>query len=138
LQNLLEEVELWYFVDTEVAPPIDLKDLVEHTKKSIKVKQIILDMVKDHLIPHITKKKMVKEMFDAMVMLYRSVNVSHKMLLKNKLIGTPMGKIDTMVSYLMKITELRDQFALIGEEVDESDLIWITLNEFGPLCHHFI
>jgi 2-phosphoglycerate kinase len=94
--------------------------------------------VKDHLIPHIAKKKMVKEMFDALVMLYQSVNLSHKMLLKNKLTGTRMSKTNTVASYLMKITELRDQLAAIGEHIDESELVWITLNGFGPSWHHFV
>jgi hypothetical protein len=29
LQNLLEETEQWYLVDTEITPPIDPKDLEE-------------------------------------------------------------------------------------------------------------
>ena len=32
---------------------IDLKDMIECIKKSAKVNLIILDSVKDHLIPHI-------------------------------------------------------------------------------------
>jgi len=70
LQNLLEEVELWYLVDKDVTPPTNPKDLVEHTKKSVKEKWIVLDLVKDHLILHIAGKKMVKDMYDAFVTLY--------------------------------------------------------------------
>ena len=33
---------------------------------------MIMDAVKDHLIPHLFKKKMTKEMFDALVSLYQS------------------------------------------------------------------
>jgi hypothetical protein len=63
-RNLLEEVELWYLVDTEVTPPTNPKEMEKHTKKSTKVKQIIHDLMKDLLIPHIAKNKTVKEMFD--------------------------------------------------------------------------
>jgi hypothetical protein len=32
---------------------------------------MIMDAIKDHLIPHISKKKTAKEMFDALVGLYQ-------------------------------------------------------------------
>jgi hypothetical protein len=59
--------------------------------------------VKDHLIPHIIGKS-TKEMFNALTTLYQSVNISRKMLLKNKLTQTHMSNSNTMASYLMKIT----------------------------------
>jgi hypothetical protein len=33
LQNLLEEIELWYIVDMEVTSPTNPKNLVEYTKE---------------------------------------------------------------------------------------------------------
>lgn len=129
---------MWYLVDKEVTPSTNPKDFVEHTKKLAKAKQIIFDSVKDHLIPHIAEKKRVKEMFDALVTLSQSVNLSRKVLLKKKLTGTHMSKIDTVASYLMKITELRDQLATIGDNIYESKLVRITPNSFGPYWHHFV
>ena len=41
------------------------------------------------------------------------MNVSCRMLLKNELIGTCMDNIDIVVSYLMKITKLRDRITTI-------------------------
>jgi hypothetical protein len=38
-------------------------------KKEIKAERVLLDSMKDHLIPHLMEKKMVKEMFDALVSL---------------------------------------------------------------------
>jgi hypothetical protein len=60
-QMLLVEVDLWGFIENKVTPPIDLIQLVKHNKKA-KAKRIILDSVKDQLIPHITEKKTVKDM----------------------------------------------------------------------------
>jgi hypothetical protein len=39
-----------------VTPPTDPKDLAAHDLKDMKARRIILDIVKDHLIPHISKK----------------------------------------------------------------------------------
>lgn len=95
----------------------------------------------DHLISHIAKKKTTKEMFNALVMLYQSVHLSginNKMLLKNKLADIGMSKTNTVVIYLMKIRELGDQLTAIEKEIDESELVWITLTGFGLLWHHFV
>ena len=44
--------------------PTDPVQLVEHKKMMAKTKQVILKVVKDYLIPHITMKTIGKEMFD--------------------------------------------------------------------------
>lgn len=58
--------------------------------------------------------------------------MSRKILLKNKLTRTHMSKTDIVGSYIIQVTELRDQLATIGKETDEIELVQITLNGFGP------
>jgi hypothetical protein len=73
------------------------------------VMQALLDSVKDYIIPHITKKKTAKEMYNALATLYQSVNVYMKVLLRNKLTTlttTCMSKTDIVATHLMKLTEL--------------------------------
>jgi hypothetical protein len=82
-----------------------------------KMKGVILDFMKDHLLPHIYGKTTDKDMFDALVTLYQSENINQKMLLQNKIRATCMGRIDTVATYMMKIIEFHDQLAVIGEEV---------------------
>jgi hypothetical protein len=53
LQMLLEEAKIWEHVEKEIVAPTDPKLLATHVKKEAKAKRIILDSVKDHLIPHI-------------------------------------------------------------------------------------
>ena len=53
---LLEKFELWDIVEKTGVPPTDPKHLVKFKKKNIKAKRIIIDAIKDHLIPHITGK----------------------------------------------------------------------------------
>jgi hypothetical protein len=81
----LKEYDLWELVDKVVAPLIDPADLVVHQKKEIKAEQVLLDLVKDHIIPHLSEKKMTKEMFDSLVGLFHSTNMNRKMVLINKL-----------------------------------------------------
>jgi hypothetical protein len=64
--------------------------------------------------------------------------MSKRMLLRNKLIKTHSCKTDTIASYLMKITELRDQQVAIGNNIEENELVWISVNGFGPSWHQFV
>jgi hypothetical protein len=65
---------------------------------------MIMDSIKDHLIPHIYDKNMMKEMFDNPVGLYHRKNINMKMILHNKLRYIEMTISDTITSYLMKVT----------------------------------
>jgi hypothetical protein len=49
--------------------------LVEYKKKMDKINKVILDYMKDDLIPHITGKTMGKKIFDSLVTLYQSENI---------------------------------------------------------------
>jgi hypothetical protein len=41
-----------------------------HNKKVVNAKQILLDSMNDHLIPHFAKKKTAKDMYDALGTFY--------------------------------------------------------------------
>jgi hypothetical protein len=43
-----------------------------------------------------------------------------------------MGNMDNVVSYLTKITELKDQFSTIETKVEDQELVSIALNELVP------
>jgi hypothetical protein len=60
------------------------------------------------------------------------------MLLKNKLTTTHMSDTDMVASYLMKITELRDQLVAIGMKVMDEELVPIALNGFSSPWEPFV
>jgi hypothetical protein len=61
---------------------------------------MIMDAIKDHLIPHISKKKMEKEMFYALVGLYQIENINKNMILRNILRSIEMARSNLVTSYL--------------------------------------
>jgi hypothetical protein len=81
----LKEYDLWELVEKVVVPPTYLMDLETHEKKEIIYERVILDSVKDNLIPHLSANNMTKDMFDASIGLFQRINVNMKMVLKNKL-----------------------------------------------------
>jgi hypothetical protein len=78
--------------------------LAAYNKKNVKAKMILLDVVKDHIIPHVSKKKNSYEMWEALTKLYQSGNQNRKMVLREKLRSTKMSKTDTVASYLPRIS----------------------------------
>ena len=68
---LLEEQELWNIVQKTVTIPSDATLLIEYNNRNLKTKRIILDAIKNHVIPHVTGKKNVYEMWESLTKLYR-------------------------------------------------------------------
>jgi hypothetical protein len=134
---LLEENDLWDIFKNVSTPPTDSRELVAHNKKIVKAKRMILDAIKDHLIPHAFEKKTAKEMFNALISLYQSQNISMK-ILRNKLKSIVMTRSDTVTSYLMKITQLRDQLTTVGENVEDTELVNMQLNGFATSWEPFV
>jgi hypothetical protein len=100
---LTEEIDIWRIVQGKVIVPTD-----PHQKNVAKSKRFFLDSMKDPLIPHIARKS-AKEILEAWTNLYKSVNISRRKLLNNKLTQTYMSNSNTVASYLMKITKLKYQ-----------------------------
>jgi hypothetical protein len=71
---LLQECELWDIMENSqtnlVTVPTNDTLLVAYTKKNIKAKGIILDYIKDHVIPHVTGKPNAYEMWESLTKLY--------------------------------------------------------------------
>jgi hypothetical protein len=76
---VLKENKIWNYVSSVVvAPTTDLVSLDLHEVKEAKAKSIILDGVKDHLIPHLVEKKTAKEMWDALKNLFEAKNENER------------------------------------------------------------
>jgi hypothetical protein len=101
--------------------------LTTHKKKEVKAKRVLLGSAKDHLILQIYEKKFAKEMYDALVDLYRNDNTGRKLHLKHQLQVVKMSSEDTVVDYLMKITQIRDQLAAISETFEDVELVNVAL-----------
>ena len=49
-----------------------------------------------------------------------------------------MSKGESMISYFMKITDLKDHLAAIGESVSDKDLVIIAMNGLPRSCKSFL
>ena len=100
---LFKEFELWDIVESTVAVPDPAADAAAYSayqKKNIKAQRILMAAIKDHVMPHVSGKQNVFEMWAALVKLYQSSNQNRKMMLREKLRGIKMTRGDTVTSYL--------------------------------------
>lgn len=86
----------------------------------------------DHLIPHIMDQKLAQEMCDALITLYRCVNISHKIMIKSKLTA------DIVTSYLVNIIKLWDQPATTEMTMENEEMVLVELNGFSSSREPFV
>jgi ribosomal protein L25 (general stress protein Ctc) len=71
---ILQKNELWDIVENTQTSPVIVPTyatlLAAYTKKNIKAKRIILDAIKDHVIPHVNGKSNAYEMWDSLTKLH--------------------------------------------------------------------
>jgi hypothetical protein len=139
LSVVLEENKIWNYVNSVVADPTaDPVAFDFHEIKEVKAQKIILDGVKDHLIPQLAEKKTAKEMWDALKNLFETKNENRNMALKAKLHDTKMGKVESVSSYLTRVAQVRDELAVVGEVISYSELVRIALNGFTKEWEFFV
>jgi len=86
METIFKENKLWDLVTNVVFPPSnDPIALDIHELKEPQAQRLILDRVKDPLIPHLAKKKTTKETWETLKNLYEAKNENCKMALKVRL-----------------------------------------------------
>jgi hypothetical protein len=85
-----------------IVPSSDPISLDLHEVKEERVQRIILNGVKDHLIPHLVEKQTTKEIWDPLINLYEKKSENRKMALRDKIHNARMAKGESVASYLIK------------------------------------
>ena len=131
ISAVLRENKLWPHVSTVVTVPAsDPIALDLYEVKEARVQRIILDGVKDHLIPHLAERPTTKEMWDTLKGLYEAKNENRIMALKDKLHATKMVKGEDVASYLTRVAQVKDELAIVREVIADSELVRIDLEGF--------
>lgn len=107
-------------------------------RNGIKAKKILIDSVKDHLVQLISKMTTTRDMFKTLEGLYEINNTSRALALRQQLHQIKMAKGETVISFFMKITELRDQLCSIGNQVVDKGLVMLALNGLPQSWEPFI
>ena len=63
---MLKEWKIWSYANTKMTKPTNQDALDEFESHEARSQRVILDGVKDHLIPHLAEKKTAKDMWDTL------------------------------------------------------------------------
>ena len=83
--SILDRYRIKDFALKIIAIPVDPAENEKYEEAMARVKCIILDGVKDHVVPHISEKEMTYEMWVALKKLYQHTSMQRKILLENQL-----------------------------------------------------
>jgi hypothetical protein len=109
-----------------------------HEVKEAKAQRIILNAVKDQIIPHLAEKKTSQETWDALKNLFEEMNENQDMDLKDKMHDTNMGKGESVSSYLTQLSQVKYELVVVGEVITHSDLVRIALKGFTKEMEVFV
>ena len=116
---ILEENDLEGFIEEDIPEPEGDEAKAKHKKSLVKVKRIIADSIKDHLIPHVSSLKTLKQMFDVLSWLNEGKNINRKMTLRTQLKNVKMQDSESIQSYFTRVSQIREKIEAIGDSVEE-------------------
>jgi len=125
----LEDIGLKEVIDKDIPKPpaTDDQDLAEWRKCVAKVRRIVLERVKYHIVSNLHKKETPYEMWKALTNLFQNSSDHGKLALKEKLWKINMEKGDTIPQYLRKFTQCRDEIGSVGITIVGDDLVSLAL-----------
>jgi hypothetical protein len=107
-------------------------------EEDVKERKINIYSVRDHLLPRIANLKTTYEMYEALKDMFESDNTLRDLTLKGQLQSTKMTKGDTVSTFFMKISEIKDQLGALGENISEKELVLSTLNNIPKHWEPFL
>jgi hypothetical protein len=120
---ILEVNDVSNRVSDKATTPTDAIELVIWKKGEAKAKSLTLDGIKDHVVPHLSRKVEAKDMWKALSDLYQNKNENMVMALRKQLRGTKMAKGEGAIPYLTRITQIRDELAAVGKKTGDPELV---------------
>ena len=127
---VLKEMELENYVESNKAIPENDPEKSTWKRHNNKAIKIIIDSMKDHILPSISNLSIAFEVFSKIKNTFEINNTSRLLTLKQDLLYIKMNNGESITSYFLRISELNDQLAIVGSQVDEKELTMISLRRF--------
>ena len=88
---------------------------------------LMVDGIKDNLIPYISNIDSAQEMYEVLSKLFTIKNLGQNASLKNELRSIKMTKEDTVASFFVRISRIKDELQAIDEIVPKKELVITAL-----------
>jgi hypothetical protein len=139
MEVVLEDNGLKEFIDKCFPKPDDANsaNLDAWKKKVAKVRRILLEGVRDHIVSNIHGKSTPYAMWKTFMDLFQNSNDYRKLALKDKLKKIKMEKGDSIPKYLLKFFQCRDELGSVGIKFTDDDLVRLVLLGLPKICHSY-
>jgi hypothetical protein len=124
------------FIDKDVPKP-DTANIDAWKKKVAKVRRILLEGVRDHIVSNLHGKSTPYAMWKALTDLFQKSSDHRKLALKDKLRKIKMDKGDSIPKYLTNFLQCRDELGSVGIIVDDDDLLSLVLLGLPKSWHSY-
>ena len=118
--------------------PVPEEDKAKSLHKKNLVKRIIVDSIKDHVIPQVSSLKTPKDIFDSLTKIFEGKNINQKMTLRNQLKNVKIQNVETIQSYFKRVSQIKEQLEVVDEEVENTKIVITTLNGLPGSWDSFI
>ena len=120
LDLMLEDQDVMDYVQVKIQEPPSTTTVAAKTKYKkgeIKAKLMIRDSMHKSLVAYISKLGTSKEMYDKLVNMFKANNANQVLFFKNQLKNLKKGRDESVQSYFLKLTEIRNNLLAIGETI---------------------
>jgi uncharacterized protein YbaP (TraB family) len=108
------------FEEGKEKEPQNVAVMEKFKDNDINAMSIIVDFVINHLIPYISHLDSSQKMYNALTNLFSVRNIGQVMSLKNELRDMKMNDDESITSYFVTISQLRDQLQAIEEIISRN------------------
>ena len=123
---ILREMELKNYIETNLPMPENESEKTTWKRHNNKPMKIIIDSVKDHILPFIANLKTAFDMVTTIQSIFEINNTSRLLTLKQDLLYIKMKNGESTTSYFLRIIELKDQLATMQNQIDDKELSMIA------------
>ena len=126
---LLKENELLEHVKGNITIPAkeQTQALAKCNKDETRAQRILIESIKDSLIPYVSKFQTSKEIYDKLVELFLVSTAGEVISLRNELYKMKITK-EGIAPYFIKISKMRDQLQELGEVMSDREMTIVVLN----------
>eukprot|EP00253_Pinus_taeda_P001608 PITA_01608 len=129
IKLVLQVNRIWEFLEKAIKKPTDPKELEVYEDLDMRARFIILDGVKDALIPHLFENT-AHEMWMFLQNLFQNRNDNRVLVLEDKLKSTKMINGEGVTSYLTRLSQVKDELVVVGVTISNGDMVRIALKGF--------
>ena len=127
--NLIEDEVMDYIEGPTVQPPKeDTSTHAKYMKGEIRAQRILIESIKDSLIPYVSKLKTAKQIYEKLVELFSVSTAGEAISLRQELYKMKLSREEGIAPYFMRISEIRDQLQELGEVMSDTEMTTVVLN----------